>query len=361
MSDKPISSDGGSAVEFDSAVLQQIRRHARGSMEAEICGVLIGGVTDGVTRVEACIAGEKATEGGAHVTFTQQTWEHIYKVKDAKFADSSIVGWYHSHPGFGIFLSDYDLFIHKNFFAAPHQVAWVFDPHSDEEGCFGWASGEIIPLKRFSVLHDGSGEANKARPAAHDPRTIDPTAFERSGTGDWKRHLWALRKWIMYALAVVLVCVSGLVLYRRFAHPKSLTEAQTSQAAAHKRQSRQTLAEWERRKKDTIQRNSQGYDSRGSHFISFSIEVGPIDATTIDHTNNPGKNGDNILRIECPVTFYWSSFDQLHGQTEIRYTYDNRKHHADAKNFASNASSEVDKRELSEITEDLANLLFKEN
>ena len=197
MSNSPIDGNLGPKVEFDSAVLQHIRRHARGSMGAEICGVLIGNVTEGVTRVEACIAGEKATEGGAHVTFTQQTWEHIYKVKDTKFAESSIVGWYHSHPGFGIFLSDYDLFIHENFFAASHQVAWVFDPHSDEEGCFGWASGEIVPLKRFSVLDDGSGEAKKSSPAANDPRIISPTALERSGTGDWKRRLWALRKWIV--------------------------------------------------------------------------------------------------------------------------------------------------------------------
>jgi len=38
---------------------------------------------------------------------------------DAQFADKKIVGWYHSHPGFGIFLSEYDLFIHRNFFTAP--------------------------------------------------------------------------------------------------------------------------------------------------------------------------------------------------------------------------------------------------
>src|SRR5207248_324747 len=127
-------------VQVDGSVLQQIRQHAHGSMQAEICGVLIGAVEGGQTRVEACIDGEKAERGGAHVTFTQATWEHIYKIKDAKYADKAIVGWYHSHPGFGIFLSDHDLFIHENFFNAPHQIAWVIDPHSKEEGCFGWVN-----------------------------------------------------------------------------------------------------------------------------------------------------------------------------------------------------------------------------
>lgn len=138
-------------VAFESSVLQGIRSHARSSMAAEICGVLIGKAVNGGTVVTACIAGENASQGGAHVTFTQDTWSHIYKEKDSKFPDQSIVGWYHSHPGFGVFLSDHDLFIHKNFFNAPHQIAWVFDPHSDEEGCFGWVDGKVHPLTAITV------------------------------------------------------------------------------------------------------------------------------------------------------------------------------------------------------------------
>ena len=100
-------------VEFDSDVLRRIRQHTRTSMSAEVCGVLIGSERrDGVV-VEAAIAGENAGQGSAHVTFTQETWEHIYKIKDEKYPDARIVGWYHSHPGFGVFLSDHDTFIHE--------------------------------------------------------------------------------------------------------------------------------------------------------------------------------------------------------------------------------------------------------
>jgi len=80
-------------------------------MEAEICGVLLGTTADGRTHVDACIAGEKAAQGAAHVTFTQNTWEHIYAVKDKEHPNKKIVGWYHSHPGFGVFLSHHDTFI----------------------------------------------------------------------------------------------------------------------------------------------------------------------------------------------------------------------------------------------------------
>lgn len=150
--DSPSIAATAPRVEFASEVLQQIRQHARTSMEAEICGVLIGSAADGITRITARIPGEGASQGGAHVTFTQDAWEHIYKIKDAEYPSDSIVGWYHSHPGFGIFLSEYDLFIHENFFNAAHQVAWVFDPHSDEEGCFGWIDKKIEPLSEVAVL-----------------------------------------------------------------------------------------------------------------------------------------------------------------------------------------------------------------
>lgn len=138
-------------VLIESEVARQVRQHGRSSMKAEVCGVLIGREEGSLTIVEACIAGENAAQGGAHVTFTQDTWEHIYQVKDKNYPDARIVGWYHSHPGFGVFLSDHDLFIHQNFFSSPQQVAWVYDPHSDEEGCFGWRDGSVIKIDDVSV------------------------------------------------------------------------------------------------------------------------------------------------------------------------------------------------------------------
>ena len=142
----------------DSEVVRQIRQHARSSSKTEVCGVLIGQDRDHRIEVAACIEGQNAEEAGAHVTFTQDTWEHIYAVKDQKYPEKRIVGWYHSHPGFGVFLSDHDTFIHKNFFSSPGQVAWVFDPHSDEEGCFGWVDGRIERLTRIAVVDQRGGE-----------------------------------------------------------------------------------------------------------------------------------------------------------------------------------------------------------
>ncbi len=149
-------------VEFSSEVLRQIRQHARSSMNAEICGILLGTSGNGATHVTARIEGVGAVEAGTNVTFTQETWEHIFRVKDAQHPELSIVGWYHSHPGFGVFLSEYDIFIHENFFSGAHQVAWVFDPHSDEEGCFGWVGKSVKPLAGVSIRQNLRGQQDDA-------------------------------------------------------------------------------------------------------------------------------------------------------------------------------------------------------
>jgi proteasome lid subunit RPN8/RPN11 len=145
-------------VTIEGEVLRQIRQHARSNSKTEVCGVLIGEENGGGMNITARIAGLNAAQAGTYVTFTQDTWEHIYKIKDKDYPEERIVGWYHSHPGFGVFLSDHDTFIHKNFFSAPLQVAWVYDPHSDEEGCFGWSGERLERLEEIRVKDDKGGE-----------------------------------------------------------------------------------------------------------------------------------------------------------------------------------------------------------
>lgn len=171
-------------VAIDSEVVRTIRRHARSCSKTEVCGVLIGRDRDRQVQIAACIEGENAEGAGAHVTFTQDTWEHIYAVKDKKYPEERIVGWYHSHPGFGIFLSEHDTFIHKNFFSSPGQIAWVYDPHSDEEGCFGWVAGQIERLSRVAVLDRRGGEPAEATASSESGRAKAGTDLSASDNDD---------------------------------------------------------------------------------------------------------------------------------------------------------------------------------
>ncbi len=126
-----------------------------------MCGVLVGSVYENSTGafayVEGSIRGTYAAGRSAQVTFTAETWQHIDREMDERFPGRKIVGWYHTHPGFGIFLSEMDLFIQRHFFNARWQGAFVYDPQSQERGLFGWSGGEII--RQSFVVDNGQGAA----------------------------------------------------------------------------------------------------------------------------------------------------------------------------------------------------------
>jgi len=145
--------EGEIRISIEKKAYAEILSHAKEEPDIEICGVLLGKLKQdrhgSFLHIEHTIRGEKAKGAGAQVTFTHETWNHIYAEQEKTCPKADIVGWYHTHPGFDIFLSDMDKFIHNNFFGAPHQVAYVYDPHQGTEGFFRKEKDEILLLDRF--------------------------------------------------------------------------------------------------------------------------------------------------------------------------------------------------------------------
>lgn len=127
--------------------------HTFNNNDREVGGVLVGYKSrrGSLPYVFGAIAAMSADEKRATLTFTQDSWEHVHRVMEQEFPDGEIIGWYHTHPGFGIFLSEHDLFIHRNFFSDESQVAQVIDPRSGEEGIFTWEDGEVRESYRRHV------------------------------------------------------------------------------------------------------------------------------------------------------------------------------------------------------------------
>ena len=123
---------------------EEIYEHVFMNDEGEVGGVLVGEARPGkVAVVRGAIPALEAAGARASVTFTHDAWAKVHAVMEDRYPDLKIVGWYHSHPGFGIFLSGHDLFIQENFFSEESSIAYVIDPHAGEEGIFGWRQGEI--------------------------------------------------------------------------------------------------------------------------------------------------------------------------------------------------------------------------
>jgi proteasome lid subunit RPN8/RPN11 len=162
------------------SVLNDIYRHGHDSPDVEVCGILVGNVyrdeAGPFLYVEASIRGEHAGSQDAQVTFTTETWTHVQEEMEKHHAGERVLGWYHTHPGFGIFLSGMDLFIQENFFSLPWQVAFVYDPLSGEEGLFVWRQGapvgeaflveeDAVSVKRQGAVGRGGEAGSLAVPA----------------------------------------------------------------------------------------------------------------------------------------------------------------------------------------------------
>jgi proteasome lid subunit RPN8/RPN11 len=125
-----------------------VTQHARQNPDREVGGVLLGDVRldehgQMYVYVTHSLKAEFTSEGHGHVTFSHETWLHIHATHETLYPDKAIVGWYHTHPGWTIFLSPWDLFIHQNFFKQPWQIALVIDPTLDQAGFFVWKDNQI--------------------------------------------------------------------------------------------------------------------------------------------------------------------------------------------------------------------------
>jgi proteasome lid subunit RPN8/RPN11/LysM repeat protein len=165
-------------VSVPSAVLDGIREHVNGEIEREVGGILVGTIADGHATVNASIAALSAVGHRANVTFTHEVWDDLLPKVDKEYPGQRIVGWYHSHPGFGIFLSEYDTFIHKNFFSDPAMLALVIDPHTGDAGWFGWRDDEVALLEEQAGTP--SPRASSARGVARRDSSERSRSIRRS-------------------------------------------------------------------------------------------------------------------------------------------------------------------------------------
>ncbi|MFZ5808113.1 MAG: Mov34/MPN/PAD-1 family protein [Chloroflexota bacterium] len=145
--------------------------HAGSDLENEVGGWLVGRWrADRKTSrqfivVEAILPARYVRHGGAFLTFTQDSQVALYRELQTRYPHRELVGWYHTHPRMGVFLSEYDAWLHRNFYPEPYQVALVIEPHSSSGGFFirrqdgslnthqYYGFYELNNSKRRSVVH----------------------------------------------------------------------------------------------------------------------------------------------------------------------------------------------------------------
>ncbi len=170
---------------LDRRAADAIERHALSDTSVELGGILLGKECLDAATGQAFVWVNQSLEAKhyantqASFTYTHDSWEEITRERDQRFPQYDIVGWYHTHPNFGIFLSHHDLFIHHNFFSQPLQVAYVVDPINQTRGFFQWRDGGMAQVQGYCLTADRGDRIALAR-LANDLEQL-PNAEGNSG------------------------------------------------------------------------------------------------------------------------------------------------------------------------------------
>jgi proteasome lid subunit RPN8/RPN11 len=148
-------------VFMEQAAYIRVSVHAN-SDSVEVGGVLVGqwclDEADGrqFLVIRHALPARHTRQGNVYMTFTQDSLVDLHDQIEKRFEGERIVGWYHTHPRMGIFLSPFDTWLHNNFFPEPWQVALVVEPFTSLGGFFiRQADGNLDPTRYFGFSEIG--------------------------------------------------------------------------------------------------------------------------------------------------------------------------------------------------------------
>ncbi len=155
------------SVFMAQAAYIRVSVHAN-SDSVEVGGVLVGQWCQNEPAggqflvIKHALPARHTRQGNVYLTFTQDSLVDLHEQIEKRFEGERIVGWYHTHPRMGIFLSPFDTWLHNNFFPDLWQVALVVEPFTSLGGFFiRQADGNLDPTRYFG-FYEINGSQGKS-------------------------------------------------------------------------------------------------------------------------------------------------------------------------------------------------------
>lgn len=174
-------------VRIDARVHRDLEDLASEDRQVERIGLLLGEVSvEGkkrVIHVTESVPALDAPGSRTSVKLTPRDWASLLERRDRDYPHLRLVGWFHTHAGWGVFLSDADVFAHRHFFAHPNMVAHVMDPIAGRDGFFHWRDGSIVPCANYALVgtREQIASYKKPRPSAKAVLAIGVCAVLAAG------------------------------------------------------------------------------------------------------------------------------------------------------------------------------------
>jgi 26S proteasome regulatory subunit N11 len=147
------SPDCAEKVHVSSLALLKMLKHGRAGVPMEVMGLMLGQFVDDYTI--HCVDVFAMPQSGTSVSV--ESVDPVFQTRMLEMLKQTgrpemVVGWYHSHPGFGCWLSSTDINTQSSFEALnPRAVALVVDPIQSVKGkvvidCFRLINPQLMML-----------------------------------------------------------------------------------------------------------------------------------------------------------------------------------------------------------------------
>ncbi|KAJ3789443.1 JAB1/Mov34/MPN/PAD-1 ubiquitin protease-domain-containing protein [Lentinula aff. detonsa] len=128
--------DNGEVIHISSLALLKMLKHGRAGVPMEVMGLMLGEFVDDYTIqvIDVFAMPQSGT------TVSVESVDHVFQTKMLDMLKQTgrpemVVGWYHSHPGFGCWLSSVDINTQQSFESLnSRSVAVVVDPIQSVKG-----------------------------------------------------------------------------------------------------------------------------------------------------------------------------------------------------------------------------------
>ncbi|KAI5172314.1 26S proteasome regulatory subunit N11 [Nematocida sp. LUAm3] len=150
LADDSYTPDTGETIQISSLALIKMLKHGRAGVPMEVMGLMLGEFVDDYTIKVSDVFAMPQSGTGVSV-------EAVDPVFQTKMMDmlkitgrgESVVGWYHSHPGFGCWLSSVDMNTQSGFEQlSKRAVAVVIDPIQSVKGKVVIDAFRLIPMQK---------------------------------------------------------------------------------------------------------------------------------------------------------------------------------------------------------------------
>lgn len=140
-----------SKVYIKQGALETLEDHLASNLRVEQGGILFGNAYEdpnyGIyVEINVAIPAPATVGSGVHLEFTSDSWQNIISYARSQHPQENIVGWYHSHPNLGVFMSGTDMNTQRAFFYHPWCLSIVRDPVRNSTGYFlGEQARSVMP------------------------------------------------------------------------------------------------------------------------------------------------------------------------------------------------------------------------